>query len=445
MSQWNGKRTAIRVLAAGVVLSAVLAAGGRLAASAGPSGVRGTQGYLGVDIRDVSDDQVSVLKLKEARGAEVVRVDHDGPAGKVGLREHDVILQMNGEMVQGQEQLRRMLHETPAGRAVALVISRDGQQQTLNTQLANREEVERNAWQQHLTVPEPLGFSDAQGTDASAGAASGPGGRVGGVPDASGATAPATLGFFHSGTGGGHTHGLISSVLGSPYTGAVVEPMGAQLAEFFGVKDGAGLLVRSVEANSPAATAGLRAGDVVMRANQSALASSGDWARMMHENRGKAVALTVVREKKEQTLSLTPDAKRRSAMDGSAWPMGPGFAELAGPNGGDLVASVSGVNEAELGKMMDEARTQRAMGAKALADARKQSMLNEAELGKMLDDARTQSVLSKDHMAKMLEDAGRQRALAAEVLSRNLPDARVLRQQMDEMMREMQGLPGRMD
>ena len=130
--------------------------------AAGP-GSHGTQGYLGVDIRDVGDDQVGVLKLKEARGAEVMRVDHDGPAAKAGLREHDVIQQVNGQVVEGSEQLKRMLRETPPGHTVSLLVSRDGQQQTVSTRMANREELERQAWEQHMTVPDPDGASAGPG------------------------------------------------------------------------------------------------------------------------------------------------------------------------------------------------------------------------------------------------------------------------------------------
>src|SRR3954464_15660809 len=48
--------------------------------------------YLGVDIRDVTTDRMAALKLKEERGVEITMVDADAPAGKAGLREHDVIL-----------------------------------------------------------------------------------------------------------------------------------------------------------------------------------------------------------------------------------------------------------------------------------------------------------------------------------------------------------------
>ncbi len=92
------------------------------------------QGYLGIEMRDLSEDQLGVLKLKDARGAEIVNLDHDGPACKAGMRMHDVILQVNGQAVENEDQVRRMLRDMPVGRSVSFVISRDGQTQTMTLQ-----------------------------------------------------------------------------------------------------------------------------------------------------------------------------------------------------------------------------------------------------------------------------------------------------------------------
>ncbi len=94
--------------------------------------------YLGVDTRDITADRLGDLKLKEEHGVEVTLVDQDAPAGKAGLKEHDVILTINGNQVESVEQLRRMIHEIPPGRVVNLGISRDGQPMTLKAQLADR-------------------------------------------------------------------------------------------------------------------------------------------------------------------------------------------------------------------------------------------------------------------------------------------------------------------
>ena len=268
-----------------------------------------TQGYLGVDIRDVGDDQIAVLKLKEARGAEVIHVDHDGPAGKAGLREHDVILQMNGAVIEGEDQLRRMLRETPAGRTATLIISRDGQQQTVTTRLANKLEVERQAWGEHWTVPVP----SEDGAAASAPAANSQGTGNGGG-SGSGSSSGKGQGFFSSNAVARGSHNLIATMTGSSYTGALVENMEPQLAEFFGAA-GTGVLVHSVDADSPAAKAGLRAGDVVVRANSVKMANSSDWMKIVRENRGKSVEVVVLRDKKEQTLTLVPDGKKRSSVE----------------------------------------------------------------------------------------------------------------------------------
>src|SRR6202161_3570108 len=98
----------------------------------------GTSAYLGVDISDVTTERLSALKLKDEKGVEVTMVDQDAPAGKAGVKEHDVILTLNGTAVESKSQLQRMIHETPAGRVVALGLSRDGQPLTIKVQLADR-------------------------------------------------------------------------------------------------------------------------------------------------------------------------------------------------------------------------------------------------------------------------------------------------------------------
>lgn len=255
----------------------------------------GSQGYLGIAFRDVNDERVGILKLKEPRGAEITHVDHDGPAGKAGLREHDVVLQINGQAIEGEEQLRRVLREIPSGRSINIILSRDGQPQAVSAQMADRATVEREAWEQRTIVPEP----PPQATRGN--------GFLGGhpltMPPITAAPDPLP-------------HNILGTVLmGSSYTGAALELIGPQLAQFFGSQGGNGLLVRSVDPNSPAATAGLRAGDVVVRANAIVIAGVGEWARLVRENKGRPLSVVVVRDKQEQSLTLVPDSKKRSSVD----------------------------------------------------------------------------------------------------------------------------------
>ena len=309
MSQTRWGTFAVAVAFGLATVSPVLAQRSASAPQLLTVGWNGSHGYLGINFRDVGEEQVSALQLKDLRGAEVTQVDHDGPACKVGVREHDVVLQLNGQTIEGAEQLRRLLHEMPAGRTVTIVFSHEGQQQTVTTQLANREALERQAWDQHIPVPlpdQPMSQTSSVSDHADHGQASPSVGL--GFFGAHAPSAAATAGPRAT------DHNLIGTVLPPAYTGAALETLGPQLAEYFGAADGNGLLVRDIETNSPAAIAGLKAGDVVVRVNQIAVTSGMDWLRVMHESKGRPVQVTILREKKEQTLTLTPDARRRSAL-----------------------------------------------------------------------------------------------------------------------------------
>lgn len=271
--------------------------------TAQPVAAQATQGYLGVVCSDVTNDQAAALKLKQATGAEVLNVDRDAPAGKAGIRPHDVILQLNGQNVAGEEMLRRMLRETPAGHTITLLISRDGQQQSMKVTLANRAVLEQEAWSQPMIIPAP--------EDDDTYILEGPSGHSFGS------------GFF----------GMLA--LGSPSVGLELDALGPQLADYFGVKDGQGLLVKRVAENSPASRAGLKAGDVITRANGQKMATLGEWMKMLHANRGKDIPLELMRDRKPQTLTLQTGVHKRHSL------LAPGSLPLLYSNPGPGTAWIS--------------------------------------------------------------------------------------------------------
>ena len=232
----------------------------------------GGSSYLGVDIADVSPERLGALKLKEEHGAEVTMVDQDAPAGKAGLHEHDVIVSLNGTAVESAAQLRRMIKETPAGRVVNLGISRDGQPMTIKVQLADRHK--SMAWEPKMPELPKLPQMPT-------------------LPDFD---LPVSVVVVHSGL----------------RSGLMVENITEQLGDFFGVKGGNGVLVRSVEKGSRGEKAGFHAGDVVVKVNGQPVHDTSDFTHALRSSPSRAAAVTVMREKREQNLTLTLPEKKDS-------------------------------------------------------------------------------------------------------------------------------------
>ena len=87
-------------------------------------------------------------------------------------------------------------------------------------------------------------------------------------------------------------------------SGVTLESLSPQLGDYFGVKNGEGMLVRSVQKGSLAETAGLRAGDVIVKVGDHKITDNADWREALRNNKEGKVSVVIVRDKKEQSLSM---------------------------------------------------------------------------------------------------------------------------------------------
>jgi len=223
----------------------------------------GSHSYLGVGGFDLTDERAKALGLKDASGIEVTSVNEDSPAAKAGIRQGDVILQYNGQTVDGGEQFVRMVRETPAGRKVVMEVWRNGSKQRITAMIGSRQDSPAFVWPAPPVPPAPPNDirPDIQ------------------VPDM-----PRDWMSWQS-----------------PALGVESESLSPQLAEYFGVKNG--VLVRSVFKGSPAETAGLKAGDVIIKINGEPISSPRNIGAHLRRS-GKDVTVTVVRNHKELTLNM---------------------------------------------------------------------------------------------------------------------------------------------
>jgi serine protease Do len=314
----------------------------------------GTNSYLGVDIADVTSDRLAVLKLKDEKGVEITMVDQDAPAGKAGLMEHDVILSMNGTAVDSKAQLQRMIHETPPGRIVTLGLSRDGQPMTVKLQLADKhKEFAMAGPNVRVNIPEIH------------------------VPDIDIPSINMVM------------------VTTSARSGLMVENITPQLGEFFGVKNGNGVLVRSVEKGSRAERAGFRAGDVIVKVNEQAIHDTNDFAHAVKSRSGDTVGISVMRDRKEQNLNLSLPERKDS---GDLFPVDSFFSEPA----------FEAQQEQELSRLRDYLAELEPQAELVVENSRQAAQDLREQMCQRQRDFRKQAEKQKQQVEKSLQDLRRQ-------------------------------------
>jgi serine protease Do len=346
----------------------------------------GGSSYLGVDIADVSAERLGELKLKEEHGAEITMVDQDAPAGKAGLHAHDVIVSLNGTPVESAAQLRRMIKETPPGRVVNLGISRDGQALTIKVQLADRHK--SMEWQPNVNVELP---------------------KMPKLPALPDFDLPVSVVVVHS----------------SARSGLMVENITAQLGDFFGVKEGKGVLVRSVEKGSSGEKGGFRAGDVVVKVNDQPVHDTSDFTHALRSSSGGTVAVTVMREKREQTLTLTlPEKKDSGTLLEESFDNSDFTAEIeqAVNQAGDEIAHIGptiekALRQTECGKKMEKKLQERQQELRERLQEREQELKDQQK--EMQEDQQDQQQELQEQQREMQEE---QQDLLHYELSKGLAD-----------------------
>ncbi len=241
---------------------------------------RAVRSSVGVRLSDVAADQVKAYKLSKAEGAVVEAVNPNSPAATAGFHESDVIVEFDGEHVRSASHLTRLVAETPVGRDVAVIVVRDGRRTNLHV---TTEAGNANGW----FDPTLGGMIDRdQMRDAAeqAGRAAREMGRN--IPDM--------------------MEGMRNGMLNRGRLGVSVQEVTPELAEYFGVKSG--VLVASVSADSAAAKAGLKAGDVITAVDGKAVSTPAELVKAFPTGDGQHdVNLTFVRDKHERSVKATLD------------------------------------------------------------------------------------------------------------------------------------------
>jgi serine protease Do len=214
------------------------------------------RGFLGVSVQRLADEEME--KIGVTYGVQVLAVNKDSAAAKAGILKGDVIQAVNGEKIRDTQTLSDVIREMAPGSTAKIGLWRDGKALEVKAVLGKFES------QRHFTW---------------------------------------------------HSAPMTKVIRSRAYLGINLLEMDADMASYFSVKAGEGVLITRVEKDTPAEKAGLKSGDVIVQMGAKAVKESDD----IHEalaslKKGDSLEITVVRHGKRVTLKADPDFSRKERV-----------------------------------------------------------------------------------------------------------------------------------
>jgi C-terminal processing protease CtpA/Prc len=208
------------------------------------------RGWLGVSVQDLTPRLAKANGNQVTEGALVNEVERKSPADSAGIEEGDVIVEFDGRKIYDADDLSKVVGRTKPGTTVTIVIDRKGKMMTLKA-------------------------------------------TIGRIPSRR------TQAYWFRVPGERLMIGRNNAL------GAELRPLSKQLAEYFQVPDGKGVLVESVEKNGAADKAGMKAGDVIVKIGKERVASLKDiWEALEDYDEGERVEIEVIRKGVSKKLTV---------------------------------------------------------------------------------------------------------------------------------------------
>lgn len=244
--------------------------------------------YLGVQMEEISKENYAKFGLAAVRGVGIEKIVENSPAANAGLQNGDVIVRFEGEEVTSVAKLSRLIAEVAPDHTVKITVLRGGSEREINVTLGKREFPgfgNGNFRFENMPLMPSMPTMPI-------------------LPQMQNAPQVMTLPQLGDG------NVLIRRGGANRQIGIGVTPLTKQLGDYFGAAEGKGLLINSVRENSPAAKAGIKAGDIIVEADGREVKNIADFIRAVNEKKEGDVSLTIIRDRNRQTVRVTPETSK---------------------------------------------------------------------------------------------------------------------------------------